>query len=397
MKVISCYLREEQKYTQEELKRLLYLDDNEFKRLTNSLKDYGIIKFRGGEKNLNDLADEGMESSTSRFTAGKYYYIFRYVGIIVIACRVLKIYPKYIQKNPVPDREFKQVINVLAKYTLKTEQSMTAYVGEVSATSSNALRVILQLMCDYYEYGLYDSRREVRESNSDGVIDWERTISNSLVLFKHGKPYYTELATKRNIDDLLDYIRLLHEWVLTDCSRQLAEAGLDIIFGFEELNLSEAELEDFGDKEYIFHELECELGVQFNTRKQMLLKTIYAYIAEAKAVVNDTYEVSFFGTTAYAMVWQDVCAEVFNSKLDVRLDRLGLNTPIAKDYNSTNKLVEIIEHPLWQGKDFCYMASKTLIPDIVTMAKSNGEDLLAILDAKYYSLQMEKGRKSGCR
>lgn len=247
-----------------------------------------------------------------------------------------------------PDREFKQVINVLAKYTLKTEQSMTAYVGEVSATSSNALRVILQLMCDYYEYGLYDSRREVRESNSDGVIDWERTISNSLVLFKHGKPYYTELATKRNIDDLLDYIRLLHEWVLTDCSRQLAEAGLDIIFGFEELNLSEAELEDFGDKEYIFHELECELGVQFNTRKQMLLKTIYAYIAEAKAVVNDTYEVSFFGTTAYAMVWQDVCAEVFNSKLDVRLDRLGLNTPIAKDYNSTNKLVEIIEHPLWQ-------------------------------------------------
>ena len=43
--------------------------------------------------------------------------------------------------------------------------------------------------------------------------------------------------------------------------------------------LSEESLSNFGDKDYILERLHKELNIQFNTRRQILLKTIYTYIA----------------------------------------------------------------------------------------------------------------------
>lgn len=44
------------------------------------------------------------------------------------------------------------------------------------------------------------------------------------------------------------------------------------------VDLTDEELDDFGDKEYILYRIENELNTQFNTRKQLVLKTMYAYI-----------------------------------------------------------------------------------------------------------------------
>ncbi|WRK55190.1 hypothetical protein SD457_10485 [Coprobacillaceae bacterium CR2/5/TPMF4] len=42
--------------------------------------------------------------------------------------------------------------------------------------------------------------------------------------------------------------------------------------------MSDEELDDFGDKDHILYRIQQELNVQFNTRKQLILKTIYTYI-----------------------------------------------------------------------------------------------------------------------
>ena len=52
------------------------------------------------------------------------------------------------------------------------------------------------------------------------------------------------------------------------------------LFELTEINLSDEELNDFGEKDYILNRLENELDRQFNTRKQMLLKTMHAFIRQ---------------------------------------------------------------------------------------------------------------------
>ena len=55
-----------------------------------------------------------------------------------------------------------------------------------------------------------------------------------------------------------------------------------------------------------------ELNVQFNTRKQLLLKTLYAYIANSSAL-DDLDCFSMFGTNSFNLVWEKVCAEVMDN------------------------------------------------------------------------------------
>lgn len=71
---------------------------------------------------------------------------------------------------------------------------------------------------------------------------------------------------------------MIHECVLTIASNELEDAGLLNLFELVGVDLTEETLDDFGDKEVILYNIEKELSTQFNTRKQLVLKTIYTYI-----------------------------------------------------------------------------------------------------------------------
>lgn len=86
-------------------------------------------------------------------------------------------------------------------------------------------------------------------------------------------------------------------------------------FDIAEVELTGAQLDDFGDVDYIKYRLEQELRIQFVTRKQTLLKTIYTYIANDKANQDDL-NFSLYGTNSFNLVWEKVCAENFGSVLD---------------------------------------------------------------------------------
>ena len=103
-----------------------------------------------------------------------------------------------------------------------------------------------------------------------------------------------------------------------------------------------------------------------------------------------------FGTTAYHAVWEKTCAEVFDNKLNTVLAQLNMTVPLAEPYNGKRerrqKLIEIIEKPIWQGADTEAKAADTLIPDLITIPCIEGKDWFIIFDAKYYNLQLEKGK-----
>lgn len=73
---------------------------------------------------------------------------------------------------------------------------------------------------------------------------------------------------------------------MTKASKELNDAELLDLFEITGVDLTDEQLDDFGDKDYILYRIEQELNTQFNTRKQLLLKTIYAYIAHSGSLYD---------------------------------------------------------------------------------------------------------------
>lgn len=242
----------------------------------------------------------------------------------------------------------------------------------------------------------YTNSEDIIEVNGEGEILWGKTIDESFAMIEDNRPYYMELYTEKSVEDDMDYFKRLHECVLTECSRQLRDAQLDALFDMDVIELSEETLADFGDKEYVLERIIKELNLQFNTHRQILLKTLYAYVSQDRRMLDENDGISMFGTTAYHAVWEKACAEVFDNKLNTTLAQLKMTVPLADKYNSKTakrqKLIDIIEKPIWQGEDTEAKAADTLIPDLISIPCIDGKDWFIIFDAKYYNLQLEKGK-----
>lgn len=393
MKIHSFFLREQKRYSQDELVKIFGVTEIETVKILKKLKEYGILKaVKNGElqKNLTDLVDDDIEVADVEVGENEYLYVFTYVGVITMNSMVIKIYPKYLLSTNTPTIELKQVIKVLEKYNSK-EQIIRMYNETSDSTAFNLLAVILFLLKDYHEYGSYTNTEDIIETNGSGDILWDRTINDTFTLISKNRPYYPELQTKKRINDDFDYFKRLHESILTKCSRELEQSQLMDLFDIEGVNLSDESLSDFGETEFILDQINKELAIQFNTRKQLLLKTLYAYVLN-DGVLADIDSFSMFGTNSFNLVWEKVCAEVLNNQLQSPLGILDLPVELDNSYDKSKSLISIIEKPNWidkksDGTAFSKKAAQTLIPDIISISKLGDKHQITILDAKYYNLR----------
>lgn len=384
----SEFVREQRRYTQKELCNVFSCSEDKTVSVIRKLKEFGVLKAVKAEekqRDMSELVDEDIEVSDVEIGENEYLYVFTFVGIIVVSGIVLKCYPKYLLTATYPGRELTQVIKVLEKYNSK-EQIIRMFNDSSESRSFNLLAVLLFLMQDYYENGIYENTDDIVESNGSGEIIWDKTINETFAMITNNRPYYVDLQTRKRIIDDHDYFKRLHECVLTIASNELEDAGLLNLFELVGVDLTEETLDDFGDKEVILYNIEKELSTQFNTRKQLILKTIYTYI-DRSGSLYDIDCLSLFGTNSFNLVWEKVCSEIMNNQLDTRLGALRLPIPLKDKYSKQTKLIEIIEKPLWTitGKT----AMDTLIPDIVSISVVNGEWQFVIFDAKYYNAKLE--------
>lgn len=397
----DAYVQEQRRYTKSELRDKFSFNESEVERFIKTLKAYGVlkaVKYDSKQRDMTELLDEDIEIIDETAGNRDCFYVFTYVGVITIGDRVIKAYPKYIFSKDEPFEEIKQVIKVLKKYSNSQEQLVNLYNGSDENRSFNMLAVILFLLNDYHEYGVYNNSEDITEINGEGDILWGRTIDEGFAYIENNTPYYTELYTHRSVDDEMDYFKRLHECILTECSQQLRDSQLEDIFQIVTVELSDERLADFGDTEYIKDRILSELNIQFNTRKQILLKTLYAYVSQDKKMLDDEAGISMFGTTAFNMVWESACAEVFDNKLDKKVGQLNLPADLHVDYyDFKNKtLIEIIKPPVWsRGTEVKEEASETLRPDFISIVQLKGENYFIIFDAKYYNLTLEKGKLNG--
>lgn len=385
--MISEFVREQKRYTQKDLCKILRCSEEKAIPLIRKLKEFGVLKAVKAsdiQRDMSELLDENIEVAGVEVGEDEYLYVFTFVGVIVVAGRVLKCYPKYLLHVDEPKKELCQVIKVLEKYNTK-EQIVRMFNDSSESSSFNLLAVLLFLLQDYYENGVYSNTEDIIESNGSGEILWDKTINETFTLLSNNRPYYVDLQTKKRVNDDFDYFKRLHECILTRASKELKDAELLDIFEITGVDLTDEELDEFGEDEYILYRIEKELNTQFNTRKQLVLKTIYAYI-DRSGGLYDTDCLSLFGTNSFNLVWEGICADIMDNQLNVALGALPLPISLKDGYNKRQKLIDLIEKPSWSitGKT----AADTLIPDLVSIS----EKKFIIFDAKYYNAVLEPGQ-----
>lgn len=388
--MFSVFVKEQKRYYKNELVKLLKLKPDEIIGFIRKLKSFGVLKMVKAtpeERELSELLAENEELVNEEENTDKYFYVFTYVGILTIGKRVLKCYPKYINEKE-PYDEMKQVLNVLRKYNSR-EQIVTLFNGEEENTSFNLLAVMLYLLEEYAENGVYTNELLTIEDNGAGEILWDNTINETYAVIRNSIPIYVDLKTLNIDEDEQDFFRKLHCCIVTKCSEVLEQAGIDKLFDLNKVYVSDAELSDFGEDEYILYRIQRELDIQFNDRKKMLLKTMYTYISHRKAFETG-FGISMFGTNSFNLVWEKVCAEVFANKLYTKINELK-QIPYA-DYFVTESrtLIEIIEKPKWRYKQTNNLVEqhKTLKPDLISIYPYKDNYCFAILDAKYYLIKL---------
>ncbi len=366
----SAYFREMHPYPLEEFRSVLGLNMDSAKEVVSALKRSGVAKAVNRKTfDLDQLTEESEVISEDITENSDIAYVIKYMGVVYTKNCVLKCYPKYIDNFPDDPKdeekqklvqELRSVLKAIQKHNDKV-QSIHLYNGE-DRSSFNMLGLVLHILHDYYENGIYTNYQEVIETNGEGEIDWDRTINETFAYLKDNRPYYLELKTIANQTDDFDYFKRLHECIVTECSKYLEYLGLTELFDdVPFVQLSESSLDDFGDTDYIKYRLEREIATQFVTRKQRLLKTLYTYVAQ-KDTDEQENSFSLWGTNSLNLVWEHACGEVFKN-----------------EYESFKKYIDC---PEWKFEDNEDSISKeTLIPDIVCKASDN---TFCILDGKYY-------------
>jgi len=397
--MISKFVCEQKRYTQENLRDIFECPAEKAVNIIKKLKEYGVLKVvkaTNAQKNMSDLIYEDIEVADVEVGENEYLYVFTFVGVITVYGLILKCYPKYITSNNSPKSELKQILKVLEKYNSK-EQIIRMYNDNGESSSFNLLAVMLYLLHDYYENGAYINTQDIIEENGSGEILWDKTINETFALLCNNRPYYTKLLTKKRVTDDFDYFKRLHECILSQFTNELKKADLLDLFDIMPVDVSDETLDEFGDNEYIIYRIQNELNIQFNTHKQLVLKTIYAYVAHNSSLASvDSF--SMFGTNSFNLVWERVCSEIMNNQLQNTLGSLSLPVDLHSNYKESDTLISLIEKPKWignkdDGSSFTKVVKDTLIPDLISIHSANGKCGFIIFDAKYYNIQLEQNKE----
>jgi hypothetical protein len=395
MKMAS--VKEQKRYTRAELMELFGPGDEHAAKTIRTLKEFGILKSvrsMDSEKDISAILD-GDAVIIDTDPASEVYYVVTFVGILVVSGCILKCYPKYLADDSLSIEKLAQVLKVLEQYTAR-EQVIRMFNDTITKERFNLLAVMLFLLRDYHEFGSYTNSKEVIETNGSGEIIWDKTINETFALLAHERPHYVDFRTRRRLDDERDFFKRLHESVLTQFSRELQEADLLTLLDLPGVEVSDEALDALGDKDYLLYRIEGELGMQFNTRKQLVLRALYAYLSH-HVTLGEVGGFSAYGTNNFHLVWESVCSHVIGNQLTTPLSALPLPTSLQPEYDGTSTLQSLIDKAKWTGQDeagdFSHTADKTLIPDLVAIHEVAGRHRLVILDAKYYNIQLHRHQK----
>lgn len=382
------YVRERSFHTPTSIARLFYVHTDEAMRYIEQLCAYGVLKLR------TDDDEQEYDTQHDEPVRGSYQFVF--VGLVLVDDLCIIVYPKYLpfvdasKPGNETQHAMQQIFRVLRKHG--GSYSDIAAMTEKGMRANDRLALMLMLLEMYDEYGVYSNYVRTIADNGPGDISWERTIASNLPYLRDNRPIYFDYKTNETDADAADFVMRLHRAVLTECSAFMQESGLASLLALDEVWLTDAAVEDFGDADFVTYRLERERAVQFVTWKQDVIDLLMRYVGEDDSTVRQDTPLCL-GTSSFYHVWEEACKVAFDDALHVRLADLGLQLVAPFDANAGLELIELIPRPEWtvpidDGEEGCGEVA-TLIPDTILLHDDGaGNATFAILDAKYYTPEL---------
>lgn len=385
----TVYVRERSFHTPASLAQALGIGSDETDHYIALLCAHGVLRLRTG--------DEPREYDPVGASAPRGTYQFVYVGLSLVESICIVVYPKYLPEiDPQrPDDATRAAMSQVFRVLRKSDGSYAniAAATEEGLRANDRLALMLSLLEMYDEYGVYSNYVRTIADNGSGNISWERTIASNLPFVRNGRPIYFDYKTVETDPDTSDFVTRLHRAVLTECSCLMQESGLAQLLTLDEVWLSDATVEDFGDADFVAYRLERERAVQFVTWKQNVIDLLVRYV-RGEGMASTTDAPLCLGTSSFHHVWETACKVAFGDVLAVRLGELGVELAPQFSGMAGTRLIDIIPRPEWvaldAGEERACGDVATLIPDIVTVRGVDGlagarGGTFAILDAKYYT------------
>ena len=100
--MVSLFVKEQKRYTKKKLCELFACSEEKTVHLLKRLKEFGVVKASDSQKDMDELLEEDIAVSDVEIGRDEYFYVFTFVGIVIIEGMVLKCYPKYLSKTKNP-------------------------------------------------------------------------------------------------------------------------------------------------------------------------------------------------------------------------------------------------------------------------------------------------------
>ena len=194
-KLTSVLVQEQKRYSLQQLSAICGISEERLVPIVRKLKEFGVlktVKAKDEQRDMSELLEEDVSVADVDVGDNLYYYVFTFVGIIVVAGFVFESYPKYIKKSD-PATELKLILKVLEKYGSEKNEVVRLFNETNESKSFNLLAILLFFLRDYHENGSYRNSEVIIETNGRGEILWEKTINETFALICRNRPYYTDL------------------------------------------------------------------------------------------------------------------------------------------------------------------------------------------------------------
>ena len=185
--------------------------ENKLYSLKEVFKDYifeeqekilkGLIELKLIKKisKISDLELEDLlDIDRIKIEKGDILYRFTYVGMISIEDNSFIIYPKYLKDETIEKEKInnyiklKELLKVIRKYNKSKEQEQF-FSSDDNSSVFNLITLVLELLEDYYQNGLYFNEEKIIELNGEGEILWNKIINENIAYFNMSKrPIYLD-------------------------------------------------------------------------------------------------------------------------------------------------------------------------------------------------------------
>lgn len=244
-------------------------------------------------------------------------FVFRCVGIIRYRSRLFYCLPKYWADDSIIGQtfngesaahqaalhHFSTLLNVVRKYKSSAYEDNADREPE---TEDGLLVLMVRLVTDYAENGLYRDDVQVDELTPPGRILWQKSINTQLPVVQEGEPAYMALYHRRTVEDERHFLTRLHHLIVRESYETMASFGLPELLQLPDVDECEDTLDDLGGREYAEYRLNTELTQQFDSRRRYLLRMMLDYV-EQSGEEQSTDAPVLFGTSSFEQIWEEVC------------------------------------------------------------------------------------------